>query len=184
MIRPAFLAAALALLSLSGCDTDILSAERDKTTSSVGTVREIDSASRRFVVRADGQILTLRATDTLRNFDQIEVGDRIRVEYEESVAVGMALPGDTGQPEAVAAGVAAPEGAKPGAAGFEAVSVVVDFIAYDPRARTATIRTQEGDILRVAVPREMRKFARARQPGDRIVVDYERAVAVFVEPAA
>ena len=66
MIRPAFLAAALALLSLSGCDTDILSAERDKTTSSVGTVREIDSASRRFVVRADGQILTLRATDTLR----------------------------------------------------------------------------------------------------------------------
>ena len=63
MIRPAFLAAALALLSLSGCDTDILSAERDKTTSSVGTVREIDPASRRFVVRADGRVDELSGTD-------------------------------------------------------------------------------------------------------------------------
>ncbi|MFV0515508.1 MAG: hypothetical protein ACK5MY_17995 [Jhaorihella sp.] len=184
MFRSTLLASVLALLSLSACDTNILSAERDTTVSAVGTVREIDPANRRFVVRADGQVLTLRATDTLRNFDQLEVGDRIRVEYEESVAVGMALPGDTGQPEAIAAGAAAPEGAKPGAAGFEAVSVVVDFIAYDQRAKTATIRTQEGDILRVAVPSEMRKFAKARQPGDRIVVDFERAVAIFVEPAA
>lgn len=183
-MKPMILAAAFLAMTTAACDTDVLSADRTETTSSVGTIREIDTANRRFIVRADGQILTLRATEAVRNFDQLEVGDRIRVEYEETIAVGMADPSDTGATEAMSAGIAAPEGAKPGAAEVEIVSMVVEFLSYDSRAKTATLRTQEGDILVVGVAREMRAFAKARQTGDRITIVFERAAAIYVEPAS
>lgn len=177
------IAASLALFTLAACDTDVLTAERSDSVSSVGTVREIDPVNRRFVVRADGEILTLRATEAVRNFDQLEVGDRIRVKYEESVAVGMAEPADTGEPVALSAGIAAPEGDKPGVAEAEVISVVLEFLIYDPREKIATLRAANGDMLKVSVPREMRKFAKARQPGDRITVTFRRAAAIYVEPA-
>jgi hypothetical protein len=183
-MKPILIAAALALLTTTACDNDVLSAQREKSISSVGTIREIDPEARRFVVRTDGQILTMRATETVRNFDQLEVGDRIRVNYLSSVAVAMASPGDPGQTEVASIGMVAPEGARPGIAGAEMISVVMQFIAYDPRDHMATLRTSNGDILRVRVARELRGFARARQPGDRIAITFERAAAVTVEPAS
>jgi hypothetical protein len=182
-MKPILIAAALAVLTTAACDTDVLTADRETTVSSVGTVREIDAANRRFVVRSDGRVLTLRATETVRNFDQLAVGDRIHVNYRESVAVSMAAPSDPGQTEAISIGMVAPQGARPGMAEAEAISVVMQFIAYDPRSRAATLRTGNGDILRFNVPREMRSFARARQPGDRIAITFERAAAITVEPA-
>jgi len=175
--------AAVLAFGLAGCDSNVQTAERSETIKSAGTIREIDAENRRFIVRADGHILTLRATDQVQNFDQLEVGDRIRVEYTETVAVGMALPGDSGTPEAASISLKAPVGAKPGVAELEMVSVVLQFLAYDTRDNMATLRSQNGDILRVHVAREMRSFAKSRQPGDRILIGFERAAAITVEPA-
>ncbi|MFC3118135.1 hypothetical protein ACFOHS_07355 [Jhaorihella thermophila] len=105
------------LLTLAACsERGVTNAQMSETVTAAGTIREIDRENRRFVVRTDGAVLTLRATDTLRNFDQLEVGDRIRVNYTEAIAVDMALPGEDGTDSAQVL-AAAPEGAKPGAAG-------------------------------------------------------------------
>ena len=173
---------AAAALSLSAaCDQDILTAERSTSLSEVGTVKEVDQDTRRFVVRTNAQTLTLRASDQVVNFDQIEVGDKIRLEYEESLAVGMADPSDDGEAVGASLEARAAEGDKPGIAKADIVSIVAQFIAYDTRDNSATIRLNNGEISRVSVAREMRAFAKARKPGDRITIVYERAVALFIE---
>ena len=69
----------------------------------VEPVREIDRENRTFSVTGGGERFSIRANDGIANFDQIEVGDRVNVVYTQSVAVAMALPGDTGETAAVGA---------------------------------------------------------------------------------
>jgi hypothetical protein len=111
------------------------------------------------------------------------VGDKLNVTYVESVAVGMALPSDDGETVAVEGGLSAPEGAKPAAAGFEMLSTVVEFISYDPSSKIALVEREDGSIFSTKVSRELRSFARARVPGDRIAVDIASGFAVAIEPS-
>jgi uncharacterized protein YuzE len=177
------LAGGLTLLA-AACSQPATEASRSETVSSVGVVREIEPDTRRFTVRADGQILTLRATDQVKNFDQLAVGDKIRVEYQESVAVGMALPEDDGAPVGASFVATAEEGDKPGVAAIEILSGVVEFVSYDPKTKIATLKLQDGTVAVVEVAREMRGFAKSRQPGDLIEITFQRATAITVEPAS
>lgn len=176
--------AALVLALTTGCEQqEVLFAERSETRSTIGTIRELNPETRQFVLRIEGSTLTLRATEAMINFDQLEVGDRVRVEYEESIAAEMALADDTG--ETIAAGISAagPAGDKPGVAAVEVVSTVVEFLAYDPQGKKAILRLSDGSITTVKVAREMRDFAKSRTVGDRILVTYSVASAITVEPA-
>ena len=175
---------ALALTGLvAACDQIVTSAETVETVQSTGTVREIDSANRRMKVLADGQILTLRISDEVKNFDQIDVGDKIRVSYREAVAVQMAAPEAEMAPEGAAVEAVAPEGEKPAYAAAAVQTQVVEFLAYNPSTHDATIRADDGTIAVVEVPRKLRTFAKQRELGDKILLEVEHAVAVVVEPA-
>ena len=175
-----FVAAAM-VLAASACDTNVLMAEREETVSRTGVVREVDPTARRFVVSSEGQRITMRANEQLVNFDQLEVGDRVRVEFRESVAVSMAAPDDTGEPSGASVQVQAPEGAKPGFGEAGIDSFVVDFISYDKKSKKATVKLPGGEVGVFEVAREMRKFAASRAPGDRILVIVEHALAIGVE---
>ena len=61
------------------------------------------------------------------------------------------------------------------------VSMVVTLVSYDPATALATFTTPEGDIQSVVVSPEMRAFAAARKPGDRVAVDLTSAVAMAIE---
>lgn len=174
---------AATLAALAACaPTDF--AETTTTQERTLTVREIDRENRTFSVAGGGQRFSVRANDGIANFDQIEVGDRVRVAYTQSVAVAMALPDDTGDTVAISADARRAPGARPGAFSGEALSVVVTFVAYDPRTNDATLRTQDGSLLIVTVQPGLRRFAAARQPGERIAVELIEARAVSIEPAA
>lgn len=176
--------AAVAALFLAACEPQVDYAEAVETDSRTGSVQSIDQENRRFQVLSEGQLITFKADGRVANFDELEVGDRITIEYVEGVALGMADPSDTG--ETMGAGIAgtAPLGAKPGAAGAEVLSGVVQFLSYDTRSHVATTRLAGGEIALFAVRPEFRSFARSRKPGDRVAVVYERAVAVSVTPEA
>src|SRR5205085_10581536 len=92
-------------------------------------VEAIDKKNRILTLRnAEGQVRTLAVDPSVKNFDQIERGDKVRVEYLESVAVYIEAPGSAsgGAAPAGAAGSAravevAPKGEKPS-------GVVVDTV--------------------------------------------------------
>ena len=175
-----FLAAGLAALAACG-PTEF--AERVDTIERTLEVREIDRENRSFAVVGDGQRFNLKVSEDIVNFDQIEVGDQVLVEYIEAVAVGMADPADTGETYAVDGVIVAPEGAKPGIAGADVVSTVVEFVSYDPASKVAVVRLPDQSIYATKVRRELRRFAAARVPGDRIAVDIATGVAVAIVPA-
>jgi hypothetical protein len=182
------LVAALLLSGVAGCGYlpggDTTQASRQTSESIVGTIREIDRENRRFVLRIDGQVLTMRANEGVINFDQLEVGDRVRVEYFESTAVSLGSPDDLAGASGEAVTLLPPEGARPGVLSLGTVTTTAEVVSYDRREHVALLRFASGATEFVAVPPEMRTFAAARQPGDRVVITYDVASAITVEPAS
>ena len=63
----------------------------------------IDRSDRILKLRGpDGRVVALEVSQEAHNFDQIEIGDKVRVEYHESVALYL---GKHGQKPGVAAGM-------------------------------------------------------------------------------
>lgn len=183
MLRNCITLAAMAVgLALSACGVPE-TASREEAVQLTGVVRGVDTETRRLTVEGRERTVIYRVSDEVRNFDQIEVGDRVTLDYYESVAVAMADPDDPGDALTDTFGARAGAGERPGLAGATVTTFVVEFIAFDASTGIATIRTPEGDVMSVRVAEELRRFARTRSPGDRILVLVEEAVAVGVTPA-
>lgn len=175
--------AALALAFTVACDANTESAERSETVELTGTVENIDQAAKQFTVKGGGKLTTLKVSDAVENFDQLAVGDVIKLYYTEAVAVSMAeAPSGGATLESMTA--TAEEGDKPGGAAADMLKTTVEFVSYNANNNVATVLTQTGDLLEVNVQPEMQAFAAAREPGDIIAVEILQAVAVVVEPAA
>ena len=76
----------------------------------------IDKKDRTLTLRgSQGNVVTVEVTDDVRNFDQIEVGNNVKVTYYEAVAVYFGEHGTQPKADAGAVFARAPKGAKPGA---------------------------------------------------------------------
>jgi len=182
-----FFAAAAALALLSGCakPTPPEPLQIENTKRVEATVIGIEKAKRLVSLRgADGRTVTVEAGPSVRNFDQIKVGDRVVATYFEAIGFELQQPGVAAAPSEVGlvAGRAAP-GERPAAAagGFLRTTVVIESV--DPKTHTVTFKGQDG--LTRAIPvvtQEGRAFASRLRAGDRVDVTYEEAVAISVEP--
>ena len=187
MHKGSLLAAGTLLALLSGCASPtppaplrIESAKRAEA-----TVVGIQKGKRLVSLRGpDGHAFTVEAGPSVRNFDQIKVGDRVVATYQEAIAFVLQPPDvASAPPEAgLVAGRAAP-GERPAAAAgrFARTTVVIESV--DPKTHTVTFKGQDGltRAVPVATP-EGRDFASRLRPGDRVDVTWEEAVAISVEP--
>ena len=179
------LLASLLVVFVAACgakNTD--SAERSETIEKTGVIQSIDKDARRFVVKGGGKTATLRASEAVKNFDQLQVGDTIKLYYTESVAVSMATPGSDNDATLDVMTATAEPGDRPGVVDAEMLTVKVEFVAYNPNNHVATVKSLDGDRFDVDVKPEMRDFASARNAGELIEVQMLSAVAVIVEPVA
>jgi len=146
------------------------------------TVEEVNRDTRTVQLRgdADGEVFVVTAGDAVRNFDQIEAGDRVEIDYYESVALDMAAPEDTGEPITAVVTGRAPEGSLPAGIAATTTSLVVRLNSYDPNTALATFTTPDGIIRRAQVPPDLRTFVSQRNRGDRILVTLTEAVAVGI----
>lgn len=166
-------------VAVAGC-TPADVAQSEQTVELTGVVRGVDRANRRVVIQGPQRTVQFRVSDEVRNFDQVDVGDRVTLDYRQTIAVTMADPNDPGEALSDTFAGRSPEGTRPAVAGVTITSLVVDLVSYDRASGVAVIRTPEGEEMSVLVARSMRGFASARQPGDRILVVIEEAVAVAV----
>jgi hypothetical protein len=152
---------------------------------SSATVEAVDPATRAITLRdtTDGSLFTVTAAPEVRNFDQIEPGDRVELDFLESIVLELADPADDGEPMALVGGMRAPEGERPGGAAIVSTSAVVEVVSYDADTGFATFRMPDGAVRRATLPPSLRAFAAARRPGDRVLVSITDAVAVSVTPA-
>lgn len=148
----------------------------------VADVVAVDAATRELVLKTlRGDELVLVAGEEVKNFAQIKTGDRLVVQYVESLVMAL-KKGTAGIRERVegADAVKAPEGAKPGVAGARQVSVVADVVAVDAKRQDVTLKGAKRTVtLHVQDPAV---FANIKV-GDQVAATYTQALAVAVEPA-
>jgi len=143
----------------------------------------IDKATRTVTLKGPkGDVFDLVASDEVKNFDQIKVGDSVVARYAQALTLELkkskAAAGDPVVREEI--GKAKP-GERPAVAGARQVTMIADVVAVDPKASTITLKGPKGKVvtLDVANPDQFKVVKK----GDQIEVTYTEAMALSVEPA-
>lgn len=155
--------------------------EREDLTIIRATVEAVDLKKRLVTVRGPmGNRVKLKVDETARNLPQVKVGDTVKVEYLESVAVRVLEAGEQGSPPSEkAALVMAQPGEKPGALAANQITVTATIEGINKNKPSVTLKGQGGDVVEVRVrhPEYLEKV----KVGDNIEITYTEALALSVE---
>jgi hypothetical protein len=143
-------------------------------------VAALDTPGRRVtLVDSEGIRQTVTAGPEVVNFDQIRVGDRLKVVATEELVVNLAEPGQATDTAAVGVVDLAPRGAKPGAVAAAVVRSSATIVAIDAEKRTATLRFEDGSTRTLPVRRDI-DLGR-RKVGEQVVFQATEMIAIGIE---
>lgn len=144
------------------------------------TVASLDKAARKVTLLSpDGIKQTITVRPEAINFDQIRVGDQVKLTVVEALVVYVAGAGET-PGDAGAQWVAlAPQGAKPGGIMAETTQVTAKVTAIDVEHRKATLQFEDGTAKTVAVRQDV--DLGKRKVGDKLVIRITEALAISVK---
>ncbi len=127
-----------------------------------------------------GNVVEVEVGHEARNFDQVEVGDRVNVEYYESVAIFIGKKGQ--KPKASAGLVAArsAKGDKPAGVVVEVVDISATVQAIDREKRKVTLKRPDGKLFTTKVDESVKAFDTLKV-GDSIHARITEALAISVE---
>ena len=146
-------------------------------------VDSIDKASRVVVLKDDqGEKMAITASDAVKNFDQIKVGDQVIASYTQTLVMALKKGGGDLRVRIDSSDTAtAKPGDKPAAYTERDVTFIADVQAVDRKTQTITLRGAKKTIqLKIKDPEQLKLINR----GDQIEGVYSEAVAVSVVPAA
>jgi len=146
------------------------------------TISAIDKATRGVTLKtAKGDELTVTASQEVKNFDQMKVGDTVTVEFLRALALELKKGGGLiVQRTEQAAGAAAKPGARPAGAVGRQVTVVADVVDLDPAKQVVTLKGPQRTVdLQIADPEQFKRIAK----GDQVEATFTEAVAIAVTPA-
>jgi hypothetical protein len=141
----------------------------------------IDRVDRHITLRSpDGSDVTIEVDQAAPNFNQIEIGDQVKVEYYESVALFLGQHGQ--KPDVTAGRVAArsAKGEKPAVVTVETVEIVASVQDINREKRTVTLKGPHDKQTTIYVDKSVAGFDKLKK-GDSIHVRHTEAVAISVE---
>lgn len=149
------------------------------------TVTDIDREKRLLSLRTeDGREFTVEADEEVRNFSQIQIGDRVDVSYYQSLAADLTDAPPSDSVDAVLVGSRSQEGQRPGGSVGSVYTAVVTINAVDPATQTVTFTGPGGTPRETTVQSpDARDFVSQLKPGDRVQITYGEALAIAVAPA-
>jgi ribosomal protein L6P/L9E len=143
----------------------------------------LDKATRTVTLKGPkGKVVDIVASDDVKNFDQIKVGDVVVARYVE--ALTLELKKSMGAAGGVALredAVKAKAGERPAVVGARQITLIAEVVAVDPKASTITLKGPKGNLETLAVhnPDQFKVVKK----GDQVEVTYTEALALSVEPA-
>jgi hypothetical protein len=156
-----------------------LNIERSNVVQVVATVEKLDLKKRMVTIRGpEGNVMTFRAGKEVINLPQVHVGDKVVLDYIQSLAVRMAKSGEV-RAEKSEIIDAAPLGSKPEVVDTTETTVTATILALDKVNNTATLKGPGGDVVVVKVqdPSNFKKV----KVGETIVITYTEAVAISIQ---
>jgi hypothetical protein len=154
------------------------------TTEVTAKVIAVDPVGRTVtLLGSSGNTRTIEVGDSVRNFDQIKVGDTVHAKYTQALALELkkGATGMAGPTEEQAITPAPPPGAKPGGTVARKVTATAEVIAVDPTKHIVTLRGPKGNEVDVEVqdPNQLKNI----KTGDRVQVTYVEALAIAMKEA-
>jgi len=149
-------------------------AEKTSTTHATVAVTAIDKSGRKLTVKLpNGEKAQIQVPADVQEFDKVKVGDKIDVDYMQSVALGF-LPKGT-KPSATEV-----EAAGPGMAGRQ-MSVSAEVIKVDAANNQVTFKGPKGThrIVTVQDPDLQARLPNLK-PGQVVVLQYTEAMATAI----
>ena len=145
------------------------------------TVMAVNQSTRMVTLKGpEGNSVTFKASDEVRNLAQVQVGDEVKFGYYESLAVRVLKEGEAFPAAGENALMSrAKPGEKPGGVIGTETSVNATITAIDKAAKTANLKLEDGKSVTVT-PRDPKNLDKVKV-GDRLVITYTEAIAVKVE---
>ncbi len=146
-------------------------------------VMGIDKATRTLTLKGPkGNVVDLVASDEVKNFDQIKLGDFVVARYAEALTLELKKTKSAGGGlEMREEAAKAKPGERPAVAGARQVTALASVTAVDPKKSTITLKGPRGNevTLNVQNPDQFKVVKK----GDQVEVTYTEALALSVEPA-
>lgn len=147
------------------------------------TVTAIDKEKRTVTVKGPKRTAVIAVSEEARNFDQIKVGDMVKLKYVEAISLQLdkapgAKPGMVVTEEMVRA----KKGEKPSGAVQRKVTVVGTVTAIDEKAQLVTVKGPEGNEVDIKV-QDAAKLKNVKT-GDLVKATYTEALVVSVTTPA
>ena len=119
----------------------------------------------------------------VRNFDQIEIGDEVKVTLAEAVAIYVRKAGDQPVTSEKRTLQVAPKGAKPSVVITDTNEMAATVEAINHTKRTVKVRRLDGSPKTFKVDKSVEKLENVKV-GDEVVVSVTEAMAIAVEKPA
>ena len=128
----------------------------------------------------EGNVVVVEVGYEARNFDEIELGDELKVKYFEAVAVYIEMHGN--KPDASAGLVAARSAAgdKPAGIVVETVDISAKVHSIDRSTRSVTLKLHDGRVITTIVDKSVEIYERL-EIGDLVHVRHTEAIAIAVD---
>jgi nitrous oxidase accessory protein NosD len=143
----------------------------------------IDKATRTVSLKTPkGDVVDIVASDEVKNFDQIMLGDFVVVRYAQALTLELKkIKATVGEPTVREAAVKAKPGERPAVAGARQVTAIATVTTLDPKKSTITLKGPRGNVVTLDVhnPDQFKVVKK----GDQVDVTYTEALALSVEPA-
>lgn len=155
--------------------------EESRTISTVATVEELDRQNRTITLRGpSGNDATFEVGEHVKNLDQVKVGDRVVVDYYESLAIQVVKPGSSANGGETVIDSTQP-GEKPAKTLAHKSTMIATVEQIDYATPSITLRGSEGNLMTVKVRHPER--LKLVKVGDTLRITYQLAIAVSVKPA-
>ncbi len=144
------------------------------------TVSAIDADSRKVtLVTPDGKKTAVKCGPEVINFEQIRVGDLLKVMVTEELVAYLADAGAPPNDGAAALVALAPKGARPGGVIADTVQMTAKVAAIDLKKHKATLQFPDGSTRIVAVRQDV--DLAQRKIGEAVVIRTTEMLALTVE---
>jgi hypothetical protein len=144
------------------------------------TISAIDRDRRSVTLKnADGETKTVQVPSDVKAFDTLKVGDRVDMDYYESIALKV-LPKGT-KPSMSESTSRRPMGQGGIATGARETTISAEILSIDPKANKVTIKGPQGNTHTVSVADpELQKRLPSLKVGQVVQMTYTEAIAASI----
>jgi hypothetical protein len=144
------------------------------------TVQKLDLEKRSVTLLFDdGRSKTIKVDQSVQNFDQVKVGDHLKLALTEEMIIVIGRTGETTGAAGLAGVSVAPKGAKPGMVTVEALAISGKILAVNAKNHKLTLQELDGKKKTLTVSKKVKNLDQLKA-GDSVDIGITEDLAVEV----